>query len=184
MTLRRPRPPLTAETLDALALAYVGRFATTRAQLVRYLVRKVGERGWEGLADPQFGAIADRCVRNGFVDDAAFALSKARSLSGRGYGAGRLRQSLHAAGVGEEDSQPARALANEEAVQSALRLARRKRIGPFAAEPMERAARQKALAALVRGGHSFGLSKAIVSMAPGAVLDLEMLAEAAGRQID
>ena len=43
---RKPRPPLNGETLNELALAYVGRFATTRAKLRSYLTRKVRERGW------------------------------------------------------------------------------------------------------------------------------------------
>ena len=38
---RKPRPPLNSEKLNELALAYVGRFATTRAKLRSYLKRKV-----------------------------------------------------------------------------------------------------------------------------------------------
>ena len=41
---RRERPPLDAEKLRELALAYVGRFATTRARLSTYLERKIRER--------------------------------------------------------------------------------------------------------------------------------------------
>jgi regulatory protein len=165
-------------------MTYVGRFATTRAKLARYLSGKVRERGWDGAQDPDYGAIVERCAKNGFVDDAAFALSKARALSGRGYGKARVVQTLRAAGVGDEESRPARALADDEAVEAALRLARRKRIGPYAAGPMEREARERALAAMIRGGHSFGLAKAIVALEPGAEPDLALLAEAAGQQID
>lgn len=184
VTVRRPRPPLKAETLKELALAYVGRFATTRMKLSRYLTGKVRERGWEGTREPDIARIVDHCARLGFVDDAAFALSKARSLTGRGYGSGRVRQSLRAAGVADQDALPAKDLAEQEAVAAALRLARRKRIGPFSAVPMEREAREKALAAMIRGGHSFGLAKAIVALAPGADPDVASLSEAAGLTID
>jgi regulatory protein len=184
VTVRRPRPPLNAGTLKELALAYVGRFATTRARLARYLAGKLRERGWEGDQEPDIAGIVEHCGRLGFVDDAAFALSKARSLTGRGYGSGRVRQSLRAAGVTDEDAQPARELADQEAVEAALRLARRKRIGPYAPAPMEREAREKALAAMIRGGHSFGLARAIVALGPGAKLDLDALAAAAGVIID
>ena len=111
-------------------MTYVGRFATTRAKLARYLSGKVRERGWDAAQDPDYSSIVERCARNGFVDDAAFALSKARSLSGRGYGKARVVQTLRAAGVGDEEARPARALADDEAVEAALRLARRKRVGP------------------------------------------------------
>ena len=184
VTGRRPRPPLNADKLKELALAYVGRFATTRTKLARYLAGKVRERGWQDSHEPEIERIVDDCARLGFVDDAAFALSKARSLTGRGYGSGRVRQSLRAAGVADEDGRAARELAEREAVAAALRLARRKRIGPYAAGPLDREAREKALSAMVRGGHSFGLAKAIVALEPGSNPDLATLSEAAGLIID
>jgi len=184
VTVRRPRPPLNAEKLNELALTYVARFATTRAKLARYLIGKVRERGWQGSREPDIAEIVERCARLGFVDDAAFALSKARSLTGRGYGSGRVRQSLRAAGVADQDAQAATELAERNAVEAALRLASRKRIGPYSAAPMERDEREKALSAMVRGGHSFGLAKAIIALEPGAEPDLLSLSEAAGRIID
>lgn len=184
MAVRRPRPPLTPASLEELALAYVGRFATTRAKLARYLRTKLRERGWDGLEEPPVDAVVERCARNGFVDDAAYALSKARSLTGRGYGTGRVRQSLRAAGIADDDARPARKLADEEAVEAALRLARRKRIGPFCAQAMDRPAREKALAAMVRAGHPFGLAKAILALEAGAEPDISALQQAAGQIID
>ena len=58
MSRQRPRKtaqPLDGQRLDALALHYVGRFATTRAKLVQYLHRKLRERGWGRMqsADPE-----------------------------------------------------------------------------------------------------------------------------------
>lgn len=180
----RPRPPLTEQSLQEMALAYVGRFATTRVKLSRYLQRKLRERGWEGAGDAPVEAIVERCAANGFIDDAAFALSKARSLTGRGYGAGRVRQSLRAAGISDGDMRPARRLADEEAVEAALRLARRKRIGPFAPAAPERDGREKAIAAMIRAGHRFSLAKAIVSLNPGDEPDIAYLTEIAERAGD
>ena len=184
VTARRAQPPLNPDKLRELALAYVGRFATTRARLARYLSRKVRERGWAGASEPAIDQMVEHCARLGFVDDAAFALSKARSLTGRGYGEGRVAQSLRAAGVADQDARQARELAEQQAVEAALRLARRKRIGPYSAAPMAREAREKALAAMVRGGHSFGLARAIVGLEPGTTPDLELLSGAAGAIID
>ena len=183
VTPRKPRSPLNRATLNELALTYVGRFATTRLKLSRYLNRKVRERGWEGAGPPPIDDIADRCVRSGYIDDSAFALSKARSLTGRGYGIARVRQTLRADGVGEEDSLPAHEYAANEAVGAALRLAKRKRIGPYSPLPMDKEGREKALAAMIRGGHKFSLAKAILAIAPGEEPDLQALAEAAGRHV-
>lgn len=174
---KRERPPLNPETLKELALTYVGRFATSRAKLASYLGRKVRERGWDRDAPPDLDLVVERLAELGYVDDAAFALSKSRSLTARGYGVRRVSQSLHAAGIGEEDGQEARALAETDAVEAALRFARKRRIGPFAAAPFDRDARQRALAAMVRAGHSFALANAILAIDPGGEVDTEMLAE-------
>lgn len=178
---RRARPPLDAKGLDELALTYVGRFATTRAKLRSYLARKVRERGWAGLREPDLEAVAERFASQGYIDDAAYALSKAQALTGRGYGKRRVRQSLQVAGVAEADGEAAIGHADAEAVAAALRYAERRRIGPFAGEPSnDPKQREKALAAMIRAGHSFGLAKAIVAMGPGSPVDMAELADVRG----
>jgi regulatory protein len=174
---RRDPTPLDPSRLDELALTYVGRFATTRAKLGAYLARKIRERGWEGDRPAEVESVVERLVRLGYVDDAQYALSKARSLTSRGYGPGRVTQSLHAAGIGEEDGEAARALAGDESVEAALRYARRRRIGPFAAEALDLKDRERALAAMIRAGHGFGIAKAILSLGPGDEVDVAMLEE-------
>lgn len=175
---RRPRPPLNAAALEELALAYVGRFATSRAKLGQYLARKVKERGWDGHPPPDFAGLAERFTALGYIDDRAFAAAKARSLSARGYGARRLRQALAIAGIDEEDRVDAEQHFDEEGAEAALRYARRKRIGPFANVELDRLSREKALAAMIRAGHGFALSRRIVEAEPGAPLTAEDLGDA------
>ena len=174
---RRPPKPLNGERLHELALFYVGKFATTRAKLTSYLKRKLRERGWEGEDSPDVGRLVERLSASGLVDDASYALSKSRSLSERGYGAARVRQTLRAAGIDEDDGQAARQLAVDEAASAALRFARRKRIGPFAESVLDRAGREKALAAMIRAGHGFEIAKAVVNAEPGSEIDLDELVE-------
>jgi regulatory protein len=172
---RRPRPPLDEEKLNELMMAYVARFATSRAKLAAYLTRKLRERGWAGTGEPPVEAMVTKAARLGFVDDATFALSKARSLTARGYGERRVGQALHAAGIGESDAEPARGHARDDAVEAALRFARRRRLGPFATAIAAPEMREKALSAMVRAGHGFRLAKAILSLAPGSEPDHEAL---------
>ena len=172
---RKPRPPLDGDELKELALAYVARFATSRAKLAANLGRKLRERGWAGAGEPPIDALVGQAAEAGFVDDAAFALSKSRSLTARGYGSRRVRQALLAAGIEEADGEAARDHARAETVEAALQFARRRRIGPFAAEIPDPKAREKALAAMVRAGHDFPLSKVIVGLEPGAPFDPQML---------
>lgn len=167
---RRSLPPLDRESLDRLALRYVERFATTRARLAAYLDRKIRERGWEGLA-ADTAALAERMAALGYIDDRAFAAARARSMARRGLGARRVAQAFHAAGIAAEDAEAVAPEIDGQAVDAALALARRKRIGPFAAEPAPRELREKQLAQMVRGGHSFALARRIVEMAPGAPVE-------------
>jgi len=164
---RRAPRPLDEERLRDLALHYVGRFATTRAKLATYLARKLRERGWAGEAAPDLPSLVERLAELGYVDDRAFGVAKAGSLTARGYGQRRVRQALTMAGVGEEDAADGTAIAQERAAEAALRYASRRRIGPFALEPHDPAGREKALAAMIRAGHDFALARAIVDAKPG-----------------
>jgi len=171
--LRKPRPPLDAAKLEELAISYVGRFATSRARLKTYLLRKARERGWAGDGEPPVDALADRLTQLGYVDDRAFALAKARSLSARGYGRGRVRQALTQAGIAEENSTDANDLAAAEAYDAALRFARRRSMGPFAANKPDPQARERAIAAMIRAGHDFRMARAIIDLGPGEFPDCE-----------
>jgi regulatory protein len=168
---RRVLPPLDQPKLQELALRYVGKYATTRAKLRAYLARKLRERGWEGEREPDLEVLTNRFAELGYVDDASYALSKSRALSSRGYGKRRLAEKLRQAGVADDDSRAAFDAAEAEAVDAALRFARRRRIGPFAAETVDRPEREKWIAAMVRAGHSFALARAIAGLAPGAPID-------------
>ena len=174
------RPPLDRKRLEVLALRYVERFATTRAKLRSYLARKLRERGWEGPGDPQLEAIAERFADLGYIDDSAYALAKAQALAGRGYGKRRLTEKLRIAGVGESDGEAARDHADGEALNAALRFARRRHIGPFAlSDVSDPKKREKALAAMLRAGHPFALAREIVDLAPGADFDIAEIADRA-----
>jgi len=159
---KRPRPPLDAEGLEQLGLSYAGRYATTRAKLAAYLRRKLKERGWEGSAEPPVARLVDRFAELGYVDDRAFASSRAAALLRRGYGERRVAQALQDAGIADEDGAEARARAEEEALAAAHRFARRRRLGPYGEGVSDRAAREKAAAAMLRAGHRLELVRRVL----------------------
>jgi len=175
-TRRRPPPPLDARKLEDLALSYVGRFATTTAKLEAYLARKLRERGWEGEVPPAPAELAARFAELGYVDDEAYARSRAGGLLRRGYGPRRVAQALGAAGIGEdirESVRPGEAAAR----RAALALARKRGFGPFAPAPPDRERREKQLAAIVRAGHGFDAARAVVDAASAEAAE-EWAAEA------
>jgi regulatory protein len=170
MSVKRRNPqPLTEQRLEELALAYVARLATTQGKLRDYLQRKLRERGWAGEADgeaggrdaPDLDRLIGRYVELGYVDDAGWARMKAGSLLRRGYGARRVGEALGHAGLDEELREEVRP--DEAAERSAaLVLARRRRLGPFAAETPDRPAREKHIAAMLRAGHRLDIARRIV----------------------
>ena len=149
---KKPRPPLDAESLERLAIHYVGRYATTRARLASYLRRKLRERGWTGPG-PEVERLVERLAELRYVDDGAFAAARAAALQRRGYGERRIRQALQAAGIGEQDAEQTRLETRENALAAAIRFAKRKRIGPYSSGGEGREARHKAFAAMMRAGH-------------------------------
>jgi len=164
-----PSPALDHATLEALALTYVGRFATSRAKLVAYLNRKLRERGWaaedESNIPASIEAIADRLVALRYVDDEAYAVMKTGAMHRRGLGARRIAQALHHDGIAEKISgnMPSDPIAHWEAAE---RFARRKRIGPFAVELAERPLREKQFAAFLRAGHDIETARQWVNARP------------------
>jgi regulatory protein len=164
---RRPLTPLDHAALERLALRYVERYATTRARLASYLLRKIRERGWEGEAAPDPAALAEKLAGLGYVDDRAFAESHAAAMGRRGLGARRIGQALRFAGIEQEDADAVAPTIEADRVESALAFARRKRIGPYAREAPDPKMRERQVAAMVRAGHAPALAWTIARMAPG-----------------
>lgn len=162
MTAKRRNPqPLTRDRLDELALAYVARFATTQVRLRAYLQRKLAERGWDGEGPPPVDALVERHVAAGYIDDAAWARMKAGSLLRRGYGSRRVGEALGQAGIAGDLRSEARPGEAEER-RAALVLARRRRLGPFSPQPLDRPMREKQIAAMLRAGHRLDIARRIV----------------------
>jgi regulatory protein len=159
----RPAPrPIDAAGLQALALQYVARYATTAANLAAYLARKLKERPWTGDTPPDITAITARMVELGYIDDAAWAAMKGRAMSARGLGPRRVAQALHAAGVSPPTADPDATEASP--LIAAVRLAEKKRLGPFARVPQnDPASQRRALAAMLRAGHSFDVARQVLA---------------------
>lgn len=166
---RSVKPPLDGRALEQAALFYAGRYATTRAKLAAYLLRKLRERGWAEAQPPPVDVLVERMAALGYVDDKAFASARASALTRRGYGARRVSVALRAAGIAEEDSAEARVVAEEGAWDAALRFAERRKIGPFSASETDRPARDKAYAAMLRAGHPPAIVRRILSARPGEI---------------
>jgi regulatory protein len=165
--VKKPAPPLNAESLRQLALHYVGKYATTQSKLADYLTRKVRERGWDDERSADLAGLTEKFTSLGYVNDAQFAEARSRSFVRRGFGGRRLNEDLRASGIGDVDAINAKAHMEESIFTAAENFAKRKRLGPFAQEAAPPEKRSKQLNAFLRAGHSFELAKRFVYAEPG-----------------
>ena len=164
--VKKPAPPLNAESLRQLALQYVGKYATTQSKLASYLSRKIRERGWDDERSADIGGLTERFTSLGYINDAQFAEARSRSFVRRGFGGRRLNEDLRASGIGDADAIHAKAHMEDSIFTAAENFARRKRLGPFAQEAAPPEKRHKQLNAFLRAGHSFELAKRFVYAEP------------------
>lgn len=189
--------PLNETRLRDLALHYLSRYATSRTKLARYLSRKLRERGWDGDGAANIDGLLDRLEQLNYLDDEAYAAMRGASLSRRGYGKRRIAEDLRASGIDGDtiadlvDIDGAEAEPDEDMprwgrvgcdrevdhVAAALKLARKRKIGPFAIRDKDEKALRRDIAAMVRAGHSYSLARFIADQPVGA--DLQALAEEA-----
>lgn len=167
--VQNKRPALDEASLRELALAYVGRFATSGARLERYLARKLREHGWAGEQEADVCALAARFTELGYLDDAAYARMKSASMQRRGLGAARIKGALAADGISEDNRGDALDEARAGRWEAAEVLARKKRIGPYAPEKPDPKLREKHLAVFLRAGHDMATARAWVYAAPDEI---------------
>jgi regulatory protein len=161
---RQPAPPLNPAKLRALALYYVGRFATTRGKLRIYLKRKLKERGWDEETPPDLDQLIEDFAERNYVDDLGYAVGKTASLKRRGMGPVRIKSALQGAGIDASLIADLTDLDEEEAHTLAIDFARRKKIGPFAINPGDERLQRRWMGAFLRAGHNSNRARAILKM--------------------
>ena len=175
-----PRKP-TAQRLANIALHHLDRYASSAENLRRVLERRVfkAARHHEDLdVDEARGWIDDivmRYVSSGLLDDKAYAETRARSLLARGNSQRIIRAKLYEKGLSADDVDNALVALEQDHADpefaAAVKLARRRRLGPYA-DPGKRAERQeKDLATLARAGFSYDMAKRVIEA--DDILELE-----------
>lgn len=175
-----PSPP-DSRALHEAALAYLARFAATRAGLRRVLERRVAR--WARAAEAAHGAdhaadgaraaraaietVVARLAEAGAVDDAAFAAARARRLTRAGKS--RIAAAAHLAAKGVDAATAAASFGTDPEVEfaAALTLAARRRIGPFrTGEPPDAAGWRRELGVLARAGFPRDIAERALRLNP------------------
>lgn len=135
----RPAPreakPVSRSYLINAAQSYLQRYATSRANLERVLVRKARLRGQEAFFTPQTRdliiEVLDALERMELLDDKAFAAGSAGTLKRKGTSSALARQKLGLKGVNRELAASAIASLDMQDGEQAMITARRLKLGPW-----------------------------------------------------
>lgn len=167
-------------SLHEAALAHLGRYATTQAGLRRVLQRRI-DRWVRSRSQPAGGdadqvkaareaavQVVERLAAAGAVDDAAFAASRAARLARSGHSRRAIVAHLEARGVDRETIDKFVADDPEAEFTAALKLALRRRIGPFRGRPVGEDTAHRELAVMARAGFARDTVERVLSMDDGA----------------
>jgi regulatory protein len=153
-------------TLKKSAAAYLGRYATSSANLERVLQRRI--QRWCRLNGGDSTAFSDLvtetvafCVTHGLVDDAAFAEVRTATLRNRGWPSRRIRAGLAQKGLARDVIETALEQDEIGDEAAAMRFAQRRRLGPWRLTGRADK-RERDIAAMMRAGFGMDLARATI----------------------
>ena len=178
----RPSAERIRKRLTNKALNYLGRYASTSAQL-ETILRKFAQRKLNqadpALLDQMISEIIESCVRLGYIDDKAFIRSQFRQGIQNGFSQRRILLKLVQKGISRElalavmNNQNGRAADKEDNdLAAALIYARKKSVGPYSREKLRPGDNQRHLARLARNGFAFDVAKQVMSLPSADAADV------------
>jgi regulatory protein len=159
--------PVTRDELDEAGLKYLDRFDVTvsgmQRMFRRYLVRAHAKQRDVSAADPIVEELIRRYCEAGILSDERFASNMAAGLRRRGASRLGIVHKLRARGVNGDLAKDAVAEVDagdaDAELEAAKALVRRRRLGPYRAEPERSARAAKDLGVLARAGFSFEVAR-------------------------
>ncbi len=168
---RRPAKKITKLRLKNIGLYYLERFESSVGNLRQVLMRRVNDYAYQNPGydtSEALGWIEELLAdfeRYGYLNDNRFAELKIRDYLAAGKSARYIKGKLLQKGISEDETE--RLLAEQEynPEELALKLAKKKKIGPFRGDETARKEyRQKDLAVLVRAGFDYAVAQKVLGM--------------------
>ena len=158
--------------LRDLAYSYLEKYSPSKQQLKVYLLKKYLTKIKGSKSKKEVTSIIDEIVlnleKNKFLNDEMYSDSKARMFLRRGYSLNKINQSLRSKGIDDKYVKQSIDKIKENEIEpdfvSALKLCKRRRIGPIRPESNRELFYKKDMGILARGGFSFDLSKRVLDL--------------------
>jgi|TARA_B110001452_G_scaffold264677_1_gene268069 regulatory protein len=158
--------------LKDLAYGYLEKYSPSKQQLKVFLLKKYLTKIKGTKSKKEVSSIIDEIVlnleKNSLLNDELYADSKARMFLRRGYSLNKINQSLRSKGIENEFIKKSIDKIKEDKIEpdfvSALKLCKRRRVGPARPVANRELFYKKDMGILARGGFSFGLSKRVLDL--------------------
>ena len=169
---RKKTLQVTIEEMRNFALAYVDKYAPSKQQIKTYLLKKYLKASVSNIKKQDVNDLIDAVLldleKNKFINDKFYSDSKAKNMIRRGSSINKIRNYLISKGIKDEFIKETVLKIQEENSDqdffSALKLCKKKRIGPARTEDNRSLFYKKDISLLARNGFDFETSKKVMDI--------------------
>ena len=169
---RKKTLQVTVEEMRNFAYSYIEKYAPSKQQLKTYLLKKYLKVSATNVKKQDVVNLIDIVLsdleKNKFINDKFYSDSKAKSLINRGNSINKIRNYLLAKGINDEFIKDTISKINEDNEDqdffSAIKICKKKRIGPARTEDNRPLFYKKDISLLARNGFDFETSKKVMDM--------------------
>ncbi len=159
-------------SLRDLAYSYLEKYNPSKQQLKIFLLKKYLTKIKGNKTKKEVTVIIDEIIlsleKNKIISDELYSDSKARMFLKRGYSLNKINQSLRSKGIDSEYIKRSIDKIKDNHIEpdfvSALKLCKRRRIGPLRPQANRELFYKKDIGILARGGFSYELSKRVLEL--------------------
>ena len=163
---------ITVDEMRNFAFIYIGKYAPSRQQLKTYLLKKYLKSKTNNVKKSNISDLIDIVIedleKSEFINDKFYSESKAKSLIQKGSSINKIRTYLIGKGVGEKYIKNTIDKINENNEDqdffSAIKICKKKRIGPSRTEDNRKLFYKKDISILARNGFDFETSKRVMDL--------------------
>jgi|TARA_B100001939_G_C16763310_1_gene539276 regulatory protein len=163
---------VTVEEMRNFAFAYVEKYAPSKQQLKTYLLKKYLKTSVPNVKKQDVSKLIEIVLtdleKSKFINDKFYSESKARSMINRGSSINKIRSYLLGKGIDENYiNNTVEQIHDENSDQdffSAIKICKKKRIGPARVEDNRPLFYKKDISLLARNGFDFETSKKVMDM--------------------
>ena len=163
---------VTVEEMRNFAFAYVEKYAPSKQQLKTYLLKKYLKASVPNVKKQDITNLIDIVLidleKNKFINDKFYSESKAKSMIQRGNSINKIRSYLIGKGINDtfirETVNKIQDQNSDQDFFSAIKICKKKRIGPARTEDNRPLFYKKDISLLARNGFDFETSKKVMDM--------------------